>query len=811
MRKKPEKSKEQKLAENFFPMDPSDVKLTVEKPYKQPLNVEIETVPKERKKRVVKKKTKKYSKKTSSKKSFISKTKLNYEPPKISLKKDGYELIITEKPQAAMKIADALGKNKKTDGHGVSYYEVSRDGKKIIVACAVGHLFTLTQTQRGAGFPVFDIKWVPNYLVLKKDFTKRYYDNLLSLAKNAGEITVATDYDIEGEVIGFNVVRFICNQKDANRMKFSTLTKPELNSAYESKSPTINWGQAIAGETRHYLDWFYGINLSRALMASIKEAGRFKIMSIGRVQGPALNLIVNRERKIQEFEPQKYWQVFINISDEKNEVELKYNKDIFDKKELSKFENIVGKNAIAKTEKKEEHLPPNPPFNLTGLQMEAYRLYGITPSRALQIAQSLYLAGLISYPRTSSQKLPDSINYKEILEKLAKQFGAEKLIVKKKPIEGSKTDSAHPSIYPTGEIQNLSGEDEKIYNLIAKRFLCLFCEDAILDNKTISAKYVMNNKDFANSNFSVGEADLGGRAGINEQNPKLEKSKENFLIFSTKGSEVRKKSWLEIYPYKIKETELPDMNGEVKITDSRTEEKETQPPKRYSPASIVSELEKKNLGTKATRAAIIETLYDRGYIKEKSIEATSLGISLIETLEKYSPVIIDEELTKKFEKEMNAIVESKKDFVEKEKKVVDEAKITITNIAKDFEKNKLQIGSELMNAETKVWEKQKEENKLNICPKCQKGNLTIMYSRKTRRQFVACDKYPDCKNTFTLPPNGTIKRTQKICEECGFPMLIRLSKGKRPWEFCFNPECQKNKERLEEYRKKKEMENNSES
>ena len=555
-------------------------------------------------------------------------------------------------------------------------------------------------------------------------------------------------------------------------MKFSTLTKPELNSAYESKSPTINWGQAIAGETRHYLDWFYGINLSRALMDAIKQTGRFKIMSIGRVQGPALNLIVNRERKIQEFVSQKYWQIFIKVSDDKNEIELKYTKDIFDKKELSNFENIVGKIAVAKTNKKEEFLPPNPPFNLTGLQMESYRLYGITPARTLQIAQSLYLAGLISYPRTSSQKLPDSINYKEILENLAKHYKAEKLISRKKPIEGSKTDSAHPSIYPTGELQNLSGEEEKIYNLVAKRFLCLFCEDAIVDNKTIVAE--------------------------------VEEMK-----FSTKGSEVRKKAWLEIYPYKIKETELPDVEGEVKIIDSRKEEKETQPPKRYSPASIVSELEKKNLGTKATRAAIIETLYDRGYIKEKSIEATPLGISLIETLEKYSPVIIEESLTRKFEKEMESIQGSKRNFDEKEKKIVDEAKETIINISKDFDKNKLNIGNELINAQTKLWEKQKEDNKLNICPKCKKGNLTIMYSKKTRRQFVACDKYPECKNTYTLPPNGIIKRTEKICEDCGFPMLIRLSKGKRPWEFCFNPECLKNKERIEEYRKK--QENNSEN
>ncbi|VVB82143.1 Reverse gyrase [uncultured archaeon] len=664
-----------------------------------------------------------------------------------------------------MKIADALGKSEKNNMHGIPYYEVNRNGKRIVVACAVGHLFTLTQMQRGSGFPVFDIKWVPNYMVRKKDFTKKYYDALLGFSKNAGSITIATDYDIEGEVIGLNVMRFICGQKDANRMKFSTLTKPELNSAYETKSPNINWGQAIAGETRHYLDWFYGINLSRALMGAIKEAGRFKIMSIGRVQGPALNLIVEKERKIQEFISQKYWQVFITIKNS-YEVELKYNKDVFDKKELDKFKDIIGKTAEAETIKKEEALPPNPPFNLTGLQMEAYRLYGITPTRALQIAQSLYLGGLISYPRTSSQKLPDSIGYKDILKKLAKEFGVEKLITKDKPIEGSKTDSAHPSIYPTGESQELSGEEEKIYSLIVRRFLSLFCDNAIIDNKTITARC-------------------------------------DDLTFNVKGSEVKKKAWLEIYPYKIKETELPDINGKVKIISSRTEEKETQPPKRYSPASIVSELEKRNLGTKATRAAILETLYDRGYIKEKSIEATPLGISLITTLEKYSPIIIDEELTRNFEKEMDSILESKKDFEKKEDKIVEEAKVTITKIAKDFEKNKKSIGSELVTAETQLWEKEKEANKLNICPQCKKGTLSIMYSRKTRRSFVACNAYPECRKTYSLPPNGIIKKTDKICESCGFPMLMRLSKGKRPWIFCFNPECELNKKRLEEYKEKK--------
>ncbi len=777
-RKKIKKSREEKIVESYFPLDEEDTehatekqvkeqipdfKQTVEKKYKKPERSSLEVIEK--------------IPKTKVKKSKVAK-KIKYSPPKFNLKKDGYELIITEKPQAASKIATALGTPTQKTHNKISYYDVNREGKKIVVACAVGHLFTLKQNNTGYTIPVFDISWIPNYLARKKDFTKKYYDTLLKLAKNAGSITVATDYDIEGEVIGLNVVRFICGQKDANRMKFSTLTTQELNKAYNEKSSHIDWGQAIAGETRHYLDWFYGINLSRALMNAIKTTGRFKIMSIGRVQGPALNLIVQKEREIQKFEPKPYWQVFINVKNS-HTLELKHNKDIFDKLELKKFENLVGKTAQAQTKKTEQILSPNPPFNLTTLQIEAYKFYGITPSRTLQIAQSLYLAGLISYPRTSSQKLPESIGYKEILKKLAKEYNVEKLITKKKPIEGKKSDSAHPSIYPTGNKQILSREDEKIYNLIVKRFLSLFCDNAIIDNKTVSAM--------------------------------LDK-----LVFSTRGASIRKKAWMEIYPTKLKEIEIPDLEGEVKIINSRTEQKETQPPKRYSPASIISQLEKKNLGTKATRSSILETLYDRNYIKEKSIEATPLGMSLIATMEKYSPIIIDEKLTRNFENEMEKIRElspsggqvgKPKEFLEKEQQVIDKAKQTITNIAEDFDKNEKKIGQELLVANIQLREQQREENTLTQCPICKKGSLAITYSRKTRRHFIACNAYPDCKTTYSLPPNGMIKKTNKICEHCGFPLLMNLKRGRKPWVFCFNRECETNKERIQAYKEKLENKN----
>ncbi|KHO55363.1 MAG: DNA topoisomerase I [archaeon GW2011_AR19] len=746
---------------------------SVEKEYSAPTKKAIEKIEPKRK--------------NKSNKNSLKKTPAKYIIPKITLNQTGYELIITEKPQAALKISNALGKTIQKDLNKVPYYEVNRNGKEIIVGCAVGHLFTLKQNSSAKQIPSFDISWTPNYIARKKDFTKRYYDALLKLIKGAGSLTIATDYDTEGEVIGMNIMKYLCNQKDASRMKFSTLTKDELENSYENKSAHINWGQAIAGETRHYLDWFYGINLSRALMDAIKTTGKFRIMSIGRVQGPALNMIVQKEKEIQAFKPETYWQVFITIDDGINGLELKHNKDIFGsdgaKKELEKFNNLKGKKAKTETKKTEQKLPPPFPFNLTNLQTEAYKFYGITPSRTLQIAQSLYLAGLISYPRTSSQKLPASIGYGKILNQLAEEFKVKKLITRKTPVEGEKSDPAHPSIYPTGNKQILSGEEKKIYELIVKRFLSLFCDDAIIDSKTVTAEI-------------------------------------NRLKFSVKGQAIRKKTWLEIYPSKLKEDKIPNVNGNAEILDSRTEQKETQPPRRYSPASIISELEKRNLGTKSTRSSILETLYDRNYIEGQSIKATPFGISLIESLEKYSPIIIDEKLTHDFEEDMEEIgkiypaEENKKTglnkkLLEKEQNVINKSKEIITSITKDFKKNEKKIGEELIDASIKFREQQKRENTLIKCPKCKNGDLIINYSKKNRRFFVACNAYPECRNTYSLPPNGVIKKTTpaKICEECGYPMVMRLAKGKRPWIFCWNPQCKTNLEWVE----KREERNNSEN
>ncbi|MEK6933614.1 MAG: DNA topoisomerase [Nanoarchaeota archaeon] len=745
----------------------------------------------------------------TSKKIRKSKRK-NYEKSNdieiLESKKDSI-LIITEKPQAAEKIANALGNPRKISQVGVNYYELEKDGKKIIVASAVGHLFNLTYKEGQKGWPIFELEWKPSYLRSSSAFTKRYFDLLKRLSRRAIDIILATDFDIEGEVIGWNVLRFICQKENAKRMKFSTLTAPELKNSYDSPLSELNWGNAYAGETRHYIDWLYGINLSRALMDSLKKNGSFKIMSIGRVQGPALKIIIDREREIQNFKSLPFWQIFAICNNKEDILELKHTKDIFDKSLLEIFKDI--KEGIAETKKTEELIAPPHPFDLTTLQREAYRLYKISPSETLSTAQKLYLDGLISYPRTSSQKIPLTIEPKKILKALEKNFPEAKLVNRVKPIEGKKTDPAHPSIYPTGEFAQLSGKEEKLYSLIAKRFIAAFSPDAKTANKKITLRALNKNEKFMSysivedekqdenilylqkvkdeeSSEIESETDLKENANTFD---KEKKTREIPVTFAAYGLTVLDKGWTSFYPIKLDDLILPDLDGKVKVDKINIEEKQTQPPPRFTPTSLISLLERKNLGTKATRSMIVDTLFERGYLDGRSIQATPLGIRLIESLEKYSPIIIDENLTRQLEEEMEKIQSSKSNFKKMEFDVLEKTKRLISDIAKELKSKEIEIGRELMKGIEHQRNEQIQNNTLMLCPSCKIGNLRILYSKKTRRYFVACSDYPKCTQTYSLPPNALIKKAESQCNADSFPKLLAIRKGKRPWEFCFNPQC----------------------
>ena len=687
------------------------------------------------------------------------------------------ELIITEKPSQSEKIAQALSDKKPVKKliNKVPYYELTHNKKKIIVGCAVGHLYNLAEKKKSFVYPSFDLEWKPSNEISKNsEFSKKYLMVLKKLVKEADEFTVACDYDTEGSLIGYNIVRFVANKKDANRMKFSTLTKNELVESYNKKSKHLDFHLISSGETRHYLDYFYGINISRALMSAVKAAGSYKTLSSGRVQGPALNVLAKRELEIRKFKPKKYWQLQAI-----NSLELWHEKDkMFEKDKADKiYDRIKNEKSatVSSITKKEFYQEPPNPFDLTSLQLESYRLFKITPKKTLDIAQELYTKAYTSYPRTSSNQIPESINYRELIKHLSRQAKYEKacssLLSKKvlAPNNGKKKDSAHPAIHPTGEVpKKLSEHSQKIYDLIVKRTLASFSEKA--KRQTI-----------------IIITDIKG---------------ENFVARGTRTVET---GWHSFYaPYvKQEEQELPNLKegDKIKLKKINKLEKETTPPKRYSEASIIKELENENLGTKATRAAIIEALYQRDYIKEKSIEVTDLGLETIKILDKYIPEIIDEKLTRHFEKELEDIMEDKS----KPKDILEESKKHLTKILTRFKKSEKEIGKELIES---LRETQSKASIVGECPVCKKGELRILYSKRFKSYFIACNQYPKCKTTFSLT-KGLPKPMDKKCEHCGFPLIQIIRKGTRPFNYCFNKQCPKriewmkeNKKKVEEFKKK---------
>ncbi len=684
-------------------------------------------------------------------------------------------LIIAEKPSVAGKIAQAIGSAQKKARSGVPYYEIDTSDGKVFVAPAVGHIYSLQEKKNkkwNMVYPVFDIEWDPIYEVQKgAEYTKPYIHNIEALSKGADEFINACDYDVEGSVIGYNAVMNACgvdplnNPKDrarVKRMHFSTVTIPDLARAYENLEP-FDAGQTEAGLTRHVLDWYYGINLSRALTSAMRAANTRGTLSIGRVQGPALKLIVDKERDIKAFIPTPFW-VISAIMHKEHDFEAIHVREKFEKEDEAKvaYDKVKDKKTgkVKSIDRRQYAQPAPNPFDLTSLQLEVHAQHHISPKDTLEIGQTLYENGLISYPRTSSQQLPPAIGYKKILEKLAHQpdyqKGADFLIKKPtlKPNDGKKTDPAHPAIYPTGEIPKGIGEHEmKVYDLIVRRFLATFGEPAVRE----SLKVIIN---------------VGGED------------------FKAEGKRTVEKNWHELYGKyaKFEEITLPNMKEGEDIAVKKTdfEKKMTQPPKRYTEASIISELEKRELGTKATRAVIIDTLHKRNYIHGKQIEATELGIKTVETLEKHSPEILDEALTRSIEEEMEDVVAGKKKGAEVEK----EAREILTTVLTKFKKKEKDVGGELRDSHYKAQDQKRVADALGTCPRCKEGLLIVRFNPKSKKRFLGCSEYPKCTNTQPLPQSGLVKPAGKQCPDCGYPMANIWTKGKKvPWTLCTNYAC----------------------
>jgi len=674
-------------------------------------------------------------------------------------------IIISEKPDASKRIAEALAEGKvvKKETNNAYWFEFKREKKDFVVVPAVGHLFVLDTVKRKGGwnYPIFDVRWVPTHTKKGSEFSKKYFENMLSVVANANEFIIATDYDTEGSVIGYNILTMLAKRKDAKRMKFSTLTKDELIESFEKVSPHIDIETVESGLTRHYLDFLWGINLTRALTIAMKNAAEsgFAILSTGRVQGPTLSMLYDKELEIRKFTPTSFWLVEMHAKVGKSEVIAQHEKEKFWKKEEADevLEKTKGKDAVVTDIKKREYKQPPPvPFNTTELQADAYSHFKFSPTQTNSIAESLYQAGIISYPRSSSQKLPPAINYAKILKALAqisayKKF-AEQLLEKGNliPNEGKREDPAHPAIYPTFETAHLlTAQQKKLYDLIVRRFLSVFADPATRESNTVTF-------------------DVNG---------------ENFKAV---GKRIIEPGWTAIYePYLAYEEQiLPEMEVGDKIKVQKIEQlaKETTPPARFSQGSVLKDMEERNLGTKATRAEILQTLYTRKYIIGKSIQVTKLGEAVTKALKEFSPRILSEEMTRRFEEEMDEVFKGKK----KREEVIEEAKETLTDILAEFKQNENKIGKKLLEA---LVEARKEERTLGVCPACKTGELRIIRSRKTMKFFVGCSSYPNCHNIYPLPQGAYITPLRKICDKCNTPMIQVQRKGKRPFRMCLDPKC----------------------
>jgi len=507
-----------------------------------------------------------------------------------------YTLIITEKPDAAQRIATALDtkeKAKKMEDNGVPYYVANRD-KGIVVVPALGHLYTLAEERRGRNYyPVFSFKWVPRHAAERGAKQIRVWVEAISkLANDADAFIDACDYDIEGSIIGYCILKYACHNKEAisKRMKYSTLTKEELEKSYAEPLPHLDFALIEAGRTRHEVDWLYGVNLSRALtMAARDWSGKYATLSTGRVQGPTLKFLAARERAIRIYVPTPYWEIKAEVQINGKTFETEYEKETIETKKEAETVLDACKQKNGKVEKidvKQFQQTPPLPFDLGALQSEAYGLFGYTPRRTSNIAQRLYLDALISYPRTSSQKLPPAINYEAILKNLNKVPEYKKLTAELlskpelKPKEGKKEDPAHPAIYPTGNLPErmLDDSEKNIWNLIVRRFMAVFDEPAIRQ----SMKVYIN---------------------INGHH------------FYLRGRQTLKEGWLRFYGPYVRSEEIllpPIKEGQaINIQKVILEDKFTKPPPRYNPGSLLKKMEETEIGTKATIADIIQTLYDR--------------------------------------------------------------------------------------------------------------------------------------------------------------------------------------------------------
>jgi DNA topoisomerase I len=666
-------------------------------------------------------------------------------------------LIITEKNDAAKKIAAILSSNgvKEESYLRVPYYLFTdADGQPAASVGLKGHVLQVDFPPEFSEWRKVEPKALIDAPLIKTETAKSVVRTVKKLAADATTLIIATDYDREGELIGLEALNLALEEnaklvRTVRRARFSALTPGEITRAF-SHLDHLSEPLAWAGEARQDIDLIWGATLTRFVSLATSRLGS-QFLSVGRVQTPTLVLVVEREKERRAFVSEPYWVVKVELDTQGERFSAVHKEERFsdEARATAIFEKLTGPGLVTGVKQTSRKVPRPAPFNTTSFTSAATAL-GYTAATAMRVAEDLYMAGHISYPRTDNTVYPSSLDLRDALAILAQgEFGREagKLLARSAlhPSRGDKRTTDHPPIYPTGGPRRggLGDREWRIYELVARRFMATLSDEAVMESNRI-------------------DLSLNGEP------------------FFARGNRVVTAGWFEYYPYsRQKDLELPLLvkGDQVELVDKELEAKETQPPSRYGQGTLIELMEKHNLGTKATRHAIIQNLYDRGYVHGNPVEPTEMGIKMAEALQQFAPRIASPEMTAELEKDMDLI--SVRDLTKEQ--VVTISRDLLRQAYGSLEQNKEQMAA-------KIYEGITDDRILGECPKCGKSKIRVIRSKTTKKRFVGCEGYPECDQTYPLPQRGDIIGTGEICPHCGSPK-VKVLGGRRPWILCLDPHC----------------------
>lgn len=627
-------------------------------------------------------------------------------------------------------------------------------GRKYKVEASMGHVIDLPKSQFGIDV---EKKYKPKYITIrgKGNVLKK----LKTEGKKADKIFFAADPDREGEAISWHLMKALdIEESEPCRVEFHEITRNAVKEAFK-KPRTIDKNRVDAQQARRVLDRLVGYNISPLLWKKINKKG----LSAGRVQSVAIRLICDREQEIKSFVPEEYWSLTAELTPgkkkelfqakfrgkEKTKIKLPDEKKVKEIMEELREVNYI----VSNIKKRERKRNPAPPFITSTLQQDAAKRLGFTVRKTMSLAQQLYeginikkegTVGLITYIRTDSIQVSATAR-EEAKQYILNKYGKDYYPPKPRMFKSRKgAQEAHEAIRPTSvfrdpqEIKDqLSRDQYRLYKLIWDRFVASQMSSAVFDIVTVDIKA-----------FDY--------------------------IFRASGSTLKFPGFLLLYNYpqeeKEEDTRLPELQEgqELKLLNLYPQQHFTQPPPRYTEASLVKTLEEMGIGRPSTYAPTIETVQARGYVikEEKNLVPTELGQIVSELLKEFFPEIVDVEFTASMEEKLDLVEEGKTEWVE-----------VIDNFYRPFQKTLQHAEREM--EEVEIQDQESDE----VCEKCGRN---MVYKHGRFGKFLACPGFPECRNTKAL-----LKETGVKCPLCQGDIVEKKTKKGRRFFGCSNyPRCE---------------------